>query len=103
MKKLLASLSLRQRITIAVVAAAVVQKLKESGVEYRLPDGGSSVLVASVLVRLKLGAHLAARNLQAINHLVASAVEGLSPDAVSALDMKGNLIWAAPRRLGAWI
>jgi flagellar M-ring protein FliF len=28
----------------------------------------------------------------AINHLVASAVEGLSPDAVSVLDMNGNLL-----------
>ena len=28
----------------------------------------------------------------AINHLVSSAVEGLSPDAVSVLDMNGNLL-----------
>src|SRR5204863_6797983 len=28
----------------------------------------------------------------AIDHLVASAVEGLSPDAVSVLDMNGNLL-----------
>jgi flagellar M-ring protein FliF len=47
---------------------------------------------ASVLVRLKPGAHLAPQNVQAINHLVASAVEGLSPDAVSVLDMNGNLL-----------
>src|SRR5215472_1952562 len=158
-------------------AAAIVQKLKETGVEYRLPEGGGTVLVpssklaelrlklaaaglpktgrmgfelfdktnlgateftehvnyrralegelersitglaeveqarvhitfpkdsvfldaqqpakASVLVRLKPGAHLAAQNVQAINHLVASAVEGLSPDAVSVLDMNGNLL-----------
>jgi flagellar M-ring protein FliF len=158
-------------------AAGIVQKLKESGVEYRLPEGGGSVLVpsarlaevrlsmaaiglpksgrigfelfdkvnlgateftehinyrralegelertvmaltevdqarvhltfpkdsvflesqqpakASVLVRLKPGAHLAPQNVQAINHLVASAVEGLSPDAVSVLDMNGNLL-----------
>jgi flagellar M-ring protein FliF len=46
----------------------------------------------SVLVRLKPGAHLATQNVQAINHLVASAVEGLSPDAVSVLDMNGNLL-----------
>src|SRR5207302_5255352 len=32
------------------------------------------------------------QNVQAINHLVASAVEGLSPDAVSVLDMSGNLL-----------
>jgi flagellar M-ring protein FliF len=208
MNKVLANLSVRQRITIVVMAAAVsaglyalvqhqresdfrplftgiadedaagiVQKLKEGGVEYRLPEGGGSVLVpsarlaevrlsmaaiglpksgrigfelfdkvnlgateftehinyrralegelertvmaltevdqarvhltfpkdsvflesqqpakASVLVRLKPGAHLAPQNVQAINHLVASAVEGLSPDAVSVLDMNGNLL-----------
>jgi len=165
-------------------AAGVVQKLKEIGVEYRLPDGGGSVLVpsarlaesrlslaaaglpksgrigfelfdkanlgateftehvnyrralegelersvmaltevdqarvhltfpkdsvfldtqqpakASVLVRLKPGARLSPQNVQAINHLVASAVEGLSPDAVSVLDMNGNLL-GRPRPAG---
>jgi flagellar M-ring protein FliF len=158
-------------------AAAIVQKLKESGADYRLPEGGGSVLVpsarlaelrltmasiglpksgrigfelfdkvnlgateftekvnyrralegelertimalaeveaarvhltfpkdsvfleaqqpakASVLVRMKPGSRLAPQNVVAINHLVASAVEGLSPDAVSLLDMNGNLL-----------
>ncbi len=158
-------------------AGAIVQKLKESGVEYRLPESGGAVLVpsarlaemrlamataglprsgrigfelfdkanlgateftehvnyrralegelersiiclaeveqarvhitfpkesvfldsqepakASVLVKIRPGAHLAAENVQAINHLVASAVEGLTPDAVSVLDMNGNLL-----------
>jgi len=158
-------------------AAGIVQKLKESGVEYRLPEGGGAVLVpsahlaemrlamaaaglpktgrmgfelfdksslgateftehvnyrraiegelersvmslaeveqarvhitfpkdsvfldaqqpakASVLVKIRPGAHLAPQNVQAINHLVASAVEGLSPDGVSVLDMNGNLL-----------
>ncbi|HLI84235.1 MAG TPA: flagellar basal-body MS-ring/collar protein FliF [Bryobacteraceae bacterium] len=212
MNKLLASLTMRQRIAIVAVAlavagslyglvhwrkeadfkplfsglapedaAAIVQKLKESGVEYRLsdslPTGPGTVLVpsarlaelrlslaaagipktgrigyelfdrnnlgaseftehvnyrralegelersvmslaeveqarvhitfpkdsvyldaqqpakASVLVRLKPGAHLSQQNVQAINHLVASAVEGLAPEAVSVLDMNGNLL-----------
>jgi flagellar M-ring protein FliF len=212
MNKLLASLSMRQRITIGLVAlvagiglyslvhwrkeadfkplftnlapedaAAIVQKLKEAGIDYRLPEGTGSgsgtVLVpsarlaemrlslaaagipksgrigyelfdrnnlgateftehvnyrralegelersvmslaeveqarvhitfpkdsvyldaqqpakASVLVRLKPGSHLAPQNVVAINNLVASAVEGLSPDAVSVLDMNGNLL-----------
>jgi flagellar M-ring protein FliF len=208
MSKILANLTIRQRITILVVAIAVgaglysmvqwkkeadfrplftglspedaagiVQKLKEAGAEYRLPESGGSVLVpsarlaelrltmasiglpksgrigfelfdkvnlgateftehvnyrralegelertvmaltevesarvhltfpkdsvfleaqqpakASVLVRMKPGAHLSAQNVVAINHLVASAVEGLSPDAVSLLDMNGNLL-----------
>lgn len=158
-------------------AAGIVQKLKESGAEYRLSEGGGSVLVpsgrlnelrltmaaaglpksgrigfelfdkvnlgateftehinyrralegelertvmalseveqarvhltfpkesvflesqqpakASVLVRLKPGRRLAPQNVVAIDHLVASAVEGLSPDAVSVLDMNGNLL-----------
>src|SRR5271165_5944967 len=47
---------------------------------------------ASVLVKVRPGARLAPQNVQAINHLVASAVEGLSPDAVSVLDMNGNLL-----------
>ncbi|SPF55017.1 Flagellar M-ring protein [Candidatus Sulfopaludibacter sp. SbA4] len=208
MNKVLANLSIRQRISIVIVAvlagaglyalvrnqreadfkplftglapedaAGIVQKLKESGVEYRLPEGGGSVLVpsgrvaemrlgmasiglpksgrigfelfdktnlgateftehvnyrralegelersvmslaeveqarvhltfpkesvfldeqkpakASVMVKIRPGARLAPPNVQAINHLVASAVEGLSPDAVSVLDMNGNLL-----------
>ncbi len=47
---------------------------------------------ASVLVRLKPGRKLAPQNVLAIDHLLASAVEGLSPDAVSVLDMNGNLL-----------
>jgi flagellar M-ring protein FliF len=158
-------------------AAAIVQKLRESGVDYRLPEAGGAVLVpsgrlaelrlsmaaaglpktgrmgfelfdktnlgateftehvnyrralegelersvmslaeveqarvhltfpkdsvfldaqqpakASVLVKLRPGARLAAQNVQAIDHLIASAVEGLSPDAVSVVDMNGNLL-----------
>src|SRR5438105_7327308 len=79
--KLLASLSARQRIAIAMVilvtggglyalvawqresdfrplftglapedASRIVQKLKEGGEEYRLPDGGGSILVHSARV-----------------------------------------------------
>jgi flagellar M-ring protein FliF len=165
-------------------AAGIVQKLKESGVEYRLPESGGSVLVpsarlaelrltmaaaglpktgrigfelfdksnlgateftehvnyrravegelersvmslaeveearvhitfpkdsvyldaqqpakASVMVKIRPGARLAPQNVQAIDHLVASAVEGLSPDAVSVLDMNGNLL-GRPRAPG---
>lgn len=158
-------------------AAGIVQKLKESGVDFRLPDEGGSVLVpssrlselrltmaaaglpkagrigfelfdkvnlgateftehvnyrralegelertvtalseveqarvhltfpkesvfleaqqpakASVVVKLWPGKKLAPQNVIAINHLMASAVEGLSPDSVSVLDMNGNLL-----------
>jgi flagellar M-ring protein FliF len=208
MSKILASLTVRQRITMVMVAIAVcaalyslvqwrkegdfrplftglspedaagiVQKLKESGADYRLPENGGSVLVpsarlaelrltmasiglpksgrigfelfdkvnlgateftehvnyrralegelertvmtlaeveqarvhltfpkesvfleaqqpakASVLVKIRPGARLAPQNVVAITHLVASAVEGLSPDAVALLDMNGNLL-----------
>jgi flagellar M-ring protein FliF len=208
MKKLLANLSLAQRITIGAVvalvaagmfglvhwrreanfrplftglapedAAGIVQKLKEGGVEYRLPENGGTVLVpaervaevrlslaaaglpktgrigfelfdktnlgateftehvnfrralegelersvmslaeveqarvhltfskdsvfvesqqpakASVLVKIRPGARLSPQNVQAIDHLVASAVEGLAPESVSVLDMNGNLL-----------
>jgi flagellar M-ring protein FliF len=54
---------------------------------------------ASVVVRVKPGARLAPQNVTAITHLVASAVEGLSPDAVSLLDMNGNML-SRPRSVG---
>lgn len=47
---------------------------------------------ASVLVSTRAGARLSSQNVQAISNLVASAVEGLNPDAVSILDMQGNLL-----------
>ncbi len=166
-------------------AAAIVQKLKEGGVEYRLPEDGGAVLVpsarlaevrlgmaaaglpktgrigfelfdktnlgateftehvnfrralegelersvmslaeveqarvhlsfpkesvfldaqqpakASVLIKIRPGARLSQQNVVAINHLVSSAVEGLSPDAVSVLDMNGNLL-GRPRPAGS--
>jgi len=215
MKKILANLTVRQRITIVLVAvlagaglyslvewkkeadfkplftslaaedaAGIVQKLKESGAEYRLTEGGASVLVpsarlnelrlnmaaaglpktgrvgfelfdkvnlgateftehinyrralegelertvmslteveqarvhltfpkesvflesqqpakASVLVRLRPGRKLSPQNVVAIDHLVASAVEGLAADAVTLLDMNGNLL-GKPRPAG---
>lgn len=213
LSNLVNSLSMRQRVTILVVAlavvagmvsfshwrrendfrplyqslaaedaGAVVQKLKESGVEYRLADNGGTVLVpsahaaesrlalaaaglpksgrigfelfdktnlgatefaehinfhralegelersvmclgevelarihitfskdslyteerqpakASVLVRLKPGARISPANVTAISYLVSSAVEGLAPEAISVLDMQGNLL-SRPRR-----
>src|SRR5271165_1756572 len=215
MNKILANLSLQQRITIGLVivaaagsvyvlvqhqreadfrplftgvapedASAIVQKLKEAGVEYRVPEEGGMVLVpsarlaelrinlaaaglpktgrigfelfdktnlgateftehinyrralegelersvmslaeveqarvhltfakdsvfldsqqpakASVLVKLRPGNRLAPQNVQAIDHLVSAAVEGLSPDAVAVLDMNGNLL-GKPRSPG---
>lgn len=47
---------------------------------------------ASVLVKLRPGAHLSPQNIQAICHLTASAVQGLAPEAVSLVDTAGDLL-----------
>lgn len=47
---------------------------------------------ASVMVKLRPGAHISQQNVLAVTHLVASAVEGLAPDAVTLVDMDGNLL-----------
>jgi flagellar M-ring protein FliF len=55
---------------------------------------------ASVLVGLRPGAALLPQNVTAITNLVASAVEGLSPEFVSVVDMQGNLL-SRPRKVGS--
>ncbi len=55
---------------------------------------------ASVLLTLRPGARLSELNIQAVTNLVASAVEGLSPDYVSVVDMRGNLL-SKPKRMSA--
>jgi flagellar M-ring protein FliF len=47
---------------------------------------------ASVLVKLRAGAQLSPQNVAAICQLAASAVDGLLPEAVSVVDMRGNLL-----------
>lgn len=47
---------------------------------------------ASVMVKLRPGARISPQNVVAITNLIASAVEGLNPDAVAVLDMDGNLL-----------
>ena len=166
-------------------AAAIVQKLKESGVEYRISENGASVLVpetkvdelrlemagaglpktgrigfelfdrnnlgitdftehvnyrralegelersikalniveqarvhltfpkdsvfldykepakASVLVHTRVGTRLSPQNVTAVANLVASAVEGLTPELVSVLDMSGNLLSKPHKKSG---
>jgi flagellar M-ring protein FliF len=51
---------------------------------------------ASVLVKLKNAATLSPQNVVAIGHLVANAVEGLTPDGVTIVDMQGNLLSRRP-------
>ncbi len=52
---------------------------------------------ASVMLRLHAGERLLPQNIVAIERLVASAVEGLTPEGVSVLDMHGNLL-SNPRK-----
>lgn len=47
---------------------------------------------ASVMMKLKPGAKLSVQNAAAVTQLVASAVEGLTPESVSVIDMQGNLL-----------
>jgi flagellar M-ring protein FliF len=47
---------------------------------------------ASVVLKLRPGARVAPQNVFAIANLVSSAVEGLTPGAVSIVDMSGNLL-----------
>ena len=52
---------------------------------------------ASVLIKIRPGAALPETAIPAITHLISSAVEGLGPEAVSVLDMRGNLLNRAKR------
>lgn len=56
---------------------------------------------ASVLVKLRPGTQLSAQNVAAICQLTASAVEGLAPEAVSVVDMRGNLLNRARKAASA--
>lgn len=47
---------------------------------------------ASVLVKLREGSQLSPQNVAAICQLAASAVDGLLPEAVTVVDMRGNLL-----------
>ena len=47
---------------------------------------------ASVVLRLRPGTQLVPQNVTAIQHLLASAVEGLAPESVSVLDDTGHLL-----------
>jgi flagellar M-ring protein FliF len=55
---------------------------------------------ASVMLHLRPGARLSQQNIQAVTNLVGSAVEGLAPEAVSVMDVRGNLL-NRPRKAGS--
>jgi flagellar M-ring protein FliF len=54
---------------------------------------------ASILIKLRPGSKLSNHNVLAVCNLAASAVEGLTPDAISVLDMNGNLL-SRPKKPG---
>ena len=54
---------------------------------------------ASVVLGLRPGAQLSSQNVMAVCNLLASAVEGLAPEAVSVVDTRGNLL-NRPRKSG---
>jgi flagellar M-ring protein FliF len=54
---------------------------------------------ASVVLGLRPGAQLSSQNVMAVCSLLASAVEGLAPEAVSVVDTRGNLL-NRPRKPG---
>ena len=55
---------------------------------------------ASVMIKIRRGAALPETAIPAVTNLVASAVEGLAPENVSVLDMRGNLL-NRPKKAGA--
>ena len=74
-----------------------VAEIEQARVHISLPE--ESVFLenrqpakASVLIKIRRGASLPESAVPAITNLVASAVEGLAPENVSVLDMRGNLL-----------
>ena len=55
---------------------------------------------ASVVLTLRAGMRLSDNNILAVTNLVSGAVEGLSPEYVSVVDMRGNLLNRAKRQNG---
>ncbi|MCL6091960.1 MAG: flagellar M-ring protein FliF [Actinobacteria bacterium] len=62
---------------------------------------GANQPSASVLVNLQPGVTLSAEQVQAIVHLVASSIEGLSPTDVTVVDQNGNVLNAPGTNAGA--
>ncbi len=56
---------------------------------------------ASVLVKIRAGDSLPDSAVPAITNLVSSAVEGLGPESVAVLDMRGNLLNRAKKNSGS--
>src|SRR5579862_467608 len=82
-----------------------VAEIEQARVHISLPQEsvfleGRQPAKASVLIKIRPGVSLPESAVPAITNLVASAVEGLAPESVSILDMRGNLL-NRPKRLGS--
>ena len=82
-----------------------VSEVEQARVHISLPQEsvfleGRQPAKASVLVKIRSGAALPETAIPAIANLVASAVEGLQPENVSILDMRGNLL-NRPKKAGS--
>jgi flagellar M-ring protein FliF len=63
--------------------------------EEKLFEEDKQPATASVLVKLTAGGTLSKRQIKGISHLIASSVEGLSPENISIVDYEGNLLTRA--------
>ncbi|QED28646.1 flagellar M-ring protein FliF [Microvenator marinus] len=74
-----------------------IRNVKDARVHLVMPEDSlfaenQKTTTASVVLKMDGGATLPAAQVQAIQHLVASAVEGMSPDNVTLVDQDGRLL-----------
>lgn len=74
-----------------------IDTVVQSRVHLAIPDQGAfedakKQPTASVVLKLRPGAHLSGDQVAGIVHLVSSAVEGMDPSKVNVVDTKGNML-----------
>ena len=75
----------------------LIEGIENARVHIAVPEratfrSAQAAATASVTLVLRPGATLGAERVNAVRHLVAASVPGLSPDAVTILDQNGNMI-----------
>jgi flagellar M-ring protein FliF len=88
------------RVKIASTTSAsilLIEGIENARVHIAVPEratfrSAQAAATASVTLVLRPGATLGAERVNAVRHLVAASVPGLSPDAVTILDQNGNMI-----------
>jgi flagellar M-ring protein FliF len=78
-------------------AVAALGGVSSARVRLVRPDGADRRPSASVIVAQSADRELAPAQLDAVTHLVAASVEGLSPDAVTVTDQAGRVLTAERR------